>query len=428
MHIKIKRKNLTTFIAVSKMSPMKTIPILNKIKLETKSDQQSVRIVVTDLDLYIAQIIECQVLNEGSCLIDYFLLKKICTATDAEDIEIEVTAMGTVVDYTKNLQYEYSREVAVRTGETEFKFQTQDIRQFAEEPQTKGIETIVPVSVFWEGIKYTRPFLSKEQSRFTLAAILIQITKQNSVRFASTDGHRLSFLEKTLETPLEAQDDILFPHFAADAIQRIRPVDKVVRILRTESRICLLFDNWEIDSRMLTGKFPNYDSVIPQKPNVSFRVKKESFRKAARAVEAAIDDREAVNCILSDTSIELHTSSDETTAKTKVETVSANFNKPVFIPFNPQYLQEYLKLNFSEQIEIKMCLKDLNGSVDIGAVLIEPFRENKLVNESEWIFSHVLMPLRSQGFEKYFQAEYSDGVWQGKSLEWGEAAKWDFQK
>jgi len=139
--------------------------------------------------------------------------------------------------------------------------------------------------------------------------------------------------------------------------------------------------NRTLISRIIEGKFPNFEAVIPKDNPNSFSVSKEEITDAVRRVSLFSTERsKGIKFFIEKDKIRLFSSNPEIgEARDKVDVDYKGEN--LEIGFNSQYLLDFLATVSAENIRFE--LKDTNSSV-----LMKP----EVEEEIEYIY--VLMPMK----------------------------------
>ncbi len=81
-----------------------------------------------------------------------------------------------------------------------------------------------------------------------------------------TDTHRLAVKKIVLDSSLQLDESAVIPARALNELSRLLPVDQpqMITIVWNKSQIAFQFDNVFMLSRLVEGKFPDYNKIIPQ--------------------------------------------------------------------------------------------------------------------------------------------------------------------
>jgi DNA polymerase III subunit beta len=139
------------------------------------------------------------------------------------------------------------------------------------------------------------------------------------------------------------------------------------------------FGDVELLSKLVEGKFPDFQRVIPKGQNNKLVVSRDALQASLqRAAILTTDKFKGVRCILSDNCLTIQsTNAEQEEAQEDIETEYSG--DKIDIGFNVSYLLDVLANLKNESIQI--CLGDSNSS----AVITLPEQEG---------FKYVVMPMR----------------------------------
>ncbi len=134
-----------------------------------------------------------------------------------------------------------------------------------------------------------------DESRPEIAGVCFKFTNQQ-LTLAATDSYRLA--ERTCAV-LEGGVDqkIILPQRSAHELLRLLQTETVtdVTILVTETQFACRFADVEFVSRLIEGKFPDYEHIIPKSGQTQAWLNKDEFTKAVKG--AALFSKTGVNDI-----------------------------------------------------------------------------------------------------------------------------------
>ena len=171
-----------------------TIPVLANILIESIGEKE-IRIVGTDLDCTIRCDAEAEIKETGAMCIQARKLFDIVRALPA----------GADVHFKK----EQNEWVTMKCASARFKLAGVNREQFPEIPQFKSTPLKLPAETFAQFIQNTAFAITNEQSRFTLSGAKF-IIGDGIAKMVTTDGHRLAYIEKKIDTD-DSKIDTLVP-------------------------------------------------------------------------------------------------------------------------------------------------------------------------------------------------------------------------
>lgn len=205
--------------------------------------------------------------------------------------------------------------------------------------------------------------------RFYLTGTLLEV-KQNSLKAITTDGHRLSCAEVPSECPnyenALVQRHIIAPKKAVMELNKLMTQpDQTVNLkfcpdflscslnykLKSGKTICV-----EVTSKLIDGKFPDYERVIPRDTNKVANIDTSAFKQALQRV-AILSNEKLRSVSLSFTEDNLTINGHNTDNDEAKEELSIGYqNDDITISFNAQYLIDIVNTLNSQEVE--MCMSE----------------------------------------------------------------------
>lgn len=302
-----------------------TIPVLSNILIESIGEKE-IRIVGTDLDVTIRCDTEAEIKTAGAMCIQARKLFDIARAL----------AAGADVHFKK----EENEWVTMKCGNARFRLAGVNREQFPEIPQFKSVPLRLPAETFGYFIQNTAFAITNEQSRFTLSGAKF-IIADGVAKMVTTDGHRLAYIEKAVET--EGAIDTLIPKKALlelVKLARLSPGD--VQFGEDPNHIYFETEGRLLITRKLSGNFPNYEMVMPKDNDKAALFDLDEIRSAVRRVSLMADERNrSIRLTIREGEVEVTAQSSE--EGEGAEVVPAEYTgEEVTLGFNWQYLQEFL--------------------------------------------------------------------------------------
>jgi DNA polymerase-3 subunit beta len=215
---------------------------------------------------------------------------------------------------------------------------------------------------------------------------MLLVIDQSSLKAVATDGHRLAFSavtqnSKEVEINIDGErQEVIIPRKAIIECQRLLDdSDSSVTIDLASNQARFRFGQVELLSKLIEGKFPDYQRVIPGQHQKIVLIHREQFLGALqRAAILTTDKFKGVRLTLSIGSLKISsTNAEQEEASDDIEVDYSG--ESVDIGFNVQYLIDVLSNLKSNTIQI--ALQDSNASALI-------------TSESDPDFKYVVMPMR----------------------------------
>jgi DNA polymerase-3 subunit beta len=304
-----------------------TIPVLANILIESIGEKE-IRIVGTDLDCTIRCDAEAEIKQTGAICIQARKLFDIVRALPA----------GADVHFKKDT----NDWVVMKCGNARFRLAGTNREQFPEIPQFKSTPLKLPADTFAQFIQNTAFAITNEQSRFTLSGAKF-IIADGSAKMVTTDGHRLAYIEKKVDTG-DARMDTLVPKKALlELVKLSRAGDEDISFGEDPNHIFFEGEGRLLITRKLSGQFPNYEMVMPKESEHRVVFDLDEMRSAVRRVSLMADERNrSIRVTFREGEVEITAQSSEEGEGAEVVPAADYKGEEVTLGFNHQYLLEYL--------------------------------------------------------------------------------------
>ena len=237
----------------------------------------------------------------------------------------------------------------------------------------------VPEASLKELIERTAFAMAQQDVRYYLNGLLFDL-RDAVLRCVATDGHRLALCEAALEVPVQTKRQIIVPRKGVLELQRLlEGGDRELELEMGRSHIRVKRDDVTFTSKLIDGRFPDYEAVIPIGADKEVKIDRETFRASLQ--RAAILSNEKYRGVRVEVSpgqlrINAHNpeqeeAQEEVEADTRVDSL--------VIGFNVNYLLDALSALRDEHVVLQ--LRDANSSALLREAGSQKCR-------------HVVMPLR----------------------------------
>ncbi len=367
-----------------------TIPVLSNILVESVGEN-TIRIVGTDLDVTIRCEADAEIKEPGAMCVQARKLFDIVRLAPEGDMHF------------KKLDNDW---VQLTFNSSKYRLAGVARDQFPDVPDFKSAPMSLPAEIFGQFIQNTSFAITNEQSRFTLSGAKFVVV-EGLARMVATDGHRLAFIERKLDKPIENTIDTLIPKKSLIELVKIsRETESDVSFGEDANHIYFEVDGRLLTSRKLSGTFPNYEMVIPKDNDKKAIFDSGELKRAVDRVALMADERtRSIRLTIREGEIEVTAaSSEEGEAK---EYVPVEYKgEEVELGFNSQYLQEFLNIVSSAEMEATETQNETEGEkVKVREAGVKPkiafeFKDSNgqtqmsFAGDSEYDYKYIVMPLR----------------------------------
>lgn len=277
MRIRIDKDKLQKSISAIEgiISARNAMTILANVLIEAANNK--ILLTTTDLEIGIRAILEGEIITEGRVTIPVKKFSSIIKSLSNEQVEIDVSAnqMVSIQTTSKNVKFNLMGMEA-----KEFPYQVSI-------PEISLLE--MDQKLFREMISKTYYAVANDETRFVFNGIFIE-TIDDKIRFVATDGRRLSFIQKEFKSDISLEEGLIIPSKVIGELQKILLSEGSIYFNTSNNQIFFKLNNVEISSRLILGKFPDYEKVIPASPKNEALIDKENFEEAVKRVSLMASD------------------------------------------------------------------------------------------------------------------------------------------
>lgn len=290
---------------------------------------------------------------------------------------------------------EQDGKVVLRAGKSRFTLQSLPSDDFPliKSPDT-STATTEPLQISQKNLKQllqlTSFSMAVQDIRHYLNGMLLQITV-NDVQTIATDGHRLAYAKSPrFNTDADAAPAEANPAVLHEVILPRKTVQELLRLLddNSETPVELQFfpnqaifriNELELISRLIDGKFPDYNRVIPQNHEQCITVSRNTLQSALQRTAVMMSEKfRGIQLKFEAGLLQIHANNNE--QEEASDELDIDYNGPsIEIGFNVNYLIDVLSNVQQDMVELH--LQDSNSS----ALITCP----ELAN-----FKYVVMPMR----------------------------------
>jgi len=355
------------------------LPVLANVLIAT--DQGRLKLSATNLETGINFWLGAKIEKQGAISIPAKNLTEYIASLPAEKVNLEVK----------------ENQLHLSCGNYQAKFVGLPASEFPNIPTLSGKPEIsLSVEDLGLAISQVAFAAAQDEGRPVLTGVLVQAKPaspaggEDKLTLVATDGYRLSL--KTIEGLKEIksleifQKGFLIPSRTLTEVEKIitsgdGETDLGIKVTPEENQIIFANKSSEVVSRLIEGKFPDFEKILPEKEIAKVVVDKEGLTRAVRM--AAIFARESANIVrLEVTKTKLKVTANAAQVGDNISEIEAKIEgEGGKIAFNSRYLLDFLNKVDAELISFGMTTA-LNPGV-FSAV-------------GDKSFLHIIMPVRVQ--------------------------------
>ena len=341
-----------------------TLPILSNVLLEKRGERLT--LLATDIEIQITTVTDGAVGDgDGAVTVGARKLQEILRS-------LPDTAEISLLLEDKRLQ--------VRAGKSRFSLQTLPADDFPRMTLTEGDTRSFQISQkdFRQLIGKTQYSMAAQDVRYYLNGLLLLVDGKE-LRAVATDGHRLAYASVAIDTELPRQELILPRKTVLELNRLLVDSDEPLNITLASNQVRFAFGSVVLVSKLIDGKFPDYERVVPASLRNHMTVSRQTLMQAMQRAAILTNEKfRGIRVVLADNSLKLIAANAE--QEEAQEEIEVNYTgEPIDVGFNVGYLLDVL--NNVHTDEVQWSFNDANSS----ALVTVPGNER---------FKYVIMPMR----------------------------------
>ncbi len=365
MNIQINRevliKPLSSVVGI--VEKRQALPILSNLLLVGKDNKLT--FTATDLEMQTSLNIETKIETDFEITISARKLFDITRALPENSI----------LDFQIN-----ESRVNVKAGKSKFNLQTLPSKDYP--LLMKNDSEAVTINLSQKQLKGLLKqvdfAMAQQDIRYYLNGLLFEIQGQK-LNIVGTDGHRLSFTSSKLKKSFDKKEVIIPRKTIMELIKLLEDIDDDVEVQILNQQVTFKFGDIFIITKVIDGKFPDYNRVIPVGYENGFLIDRQMLLNAMQRASILSNEKyRGIRLVLSENNMQLITTNSE--QEEAQEDIEIDYKKEAIdIGFNVTYLIDVL--NNIQFDQLSFSFKDSNSS----CLVTIPNNED---------YKYVVMPMR----------------------------------
>ena len=340
------------------------LPILSNVLIE--KNESGIRFLATDLEIQISTEIKDKKLAG---------LKESITVAAKKLQEIL-----RVLPDNKNISLDIlDSRLLVKVSKSKFTLQTLPAQDFPKVTEQLENATVIEIEqkLLKKLIGSVQYAMAQQDIRYYLNGVLLVIEGQH-LKLIATDGHRLAYTSAKLEAEYNKREVILSRKTISELFKLLNDSEDKIKLELAEKQVKISFSDITLTSKVIDGKFPDYDRVIPNYTNHLTLDRQIILHALQRAAILSNEKFRGVRFVMTEKNMRIISSNSE--QEEAQEDIENDYHGPALdIGFNVNYLLDGLT-NSSTQ-EVTFSFGDSNSSI----LITVPGNED---------FKYVVMPMR----------------------------------
>jgi len=341
-----------------------TMPILANVLIEKHG--LDLRFVATDTEMQISTTAQ---LGSGN--------NDIAITVSARKLIDVLRALPESSEVSLSFQ---ARKASITAGKSRVSLQTMAAEEF---PQVLVQEAFshqisVPQQAFRQLLSMVAYAMAQQDIRYYLNGMLL-VTDGHQLKLVATDGHRLAYCAIDLDQEMPRQDLIIPRKTVVEWMRLLQDVEDPITLEFGQQRLRARFGGIELVSKLIEGKFPDYERVIPQGLERIATIDRALFASSLQRASIVTTEKfKGVRLRFDQDTLSIQTNNAE--QEEAVDEMAIDYQADsTDIGFNVQYLLEVLNHLKTEHI----CIALRDGSA--SALITVPDNQH---------FKYVVMPMR----------------------------------
>lgn len=349
-------------VVIGVVERRQTMPILANVLLVARNGELS--ITATDLEVELVASLAVDAEEDGEITVPGRKLLDICKALP-DGAEASISVGGD--------------KFSLRSGRSKFSLMTLPASEYPTVDEIEGKQsTEVAQAALRKLLEKTHFSMAQQDVRYYLNGLLFE-ARENCLRAVATDGHRLALCDVEVAGAGVVGKQVIVPRKGVLELQRLLSGEGNVTLELGANHIRIQLEGIRFTSKLIDGRFPEYERVIPQQAENELVADRELFKRALQRTAILSNEKyRGIRLILRNNGVVLQAHNPEQEEAEEELEVSYT-GDDIEIGFNVNYLLDALAAIDSD--EVVLSIVDGNSS----CLLREPGKDD---------CKYVVMPMR----------------------------------
>jgi DNA polymerase III subunit beta len=369
LKLTVSRETLLTrlSIAVRGASARSAIQTLSGVLVRV--EDESAELQATDMELGLRVGLEVTSSSPGIAVVPGRLLLDVVRSLPQDEVTLE---------YRSSQQ-----DVELVGGTARFHLRTLPPEDFPKLPEAPGEGILnMPAGAFVDTISRVARAASRDETRPHLTGVLVTASARE-LRMVATDSYRLSVKETTLDTELDGSLEANVPARTLQELGRIAGGSgaDTIGVASLENQVVFTVDDVVLSSRLVEGRFPNYQQLLPESYEHELRVGRDELLEVVRRVGLLAQKNAPLRLRFTEGALDVSAQTPDVGEAS--ESLPVPFSgEPLEIGFNPEFFREGLESAESDELVLKLISPLRPGLIQSGddgagfLYLVMPIRLN----------------------------------------------------
>src|SRR3954468_6748880 len=351
-------------VAARGVSTRSAIQTLAGIRIDAQ--ESGIELQATDMELGIRVLAEASVERPGTVVLPGRLLLDVVRSLPKDDLTLEYRSS--------------EGDVELVSGPSRFHLRTLPADEFPKLPEVGDAGIMrVPAQAFVETIGRVARSASRDETRPHLTGVLVSASEKE-LRMVATDSYRLSVKETTLDEALTGSLEANVPARTLQELGRIAAAGQAdsIGVAALENQVVFTVDDVVLSSRLVEGRFPNYQQLLPDSYDHELRVNRSELVDVVRRISLLAQKNAPLRLSFTEGAVQISAQTPDVGEASEALPVPFG-GEPFEIGFNPEFFRDGLESAESDDLVLK---------------LISPLRPGLIQSGDDGGFLYLVMPIR----------------------------------
>ena len=329
------------------ISTSNTLPILDNFLFEIEDGK--IKIIASDLETTMISEITTESSSNGQITIPSKILIDTLKTFSNQPLTFLVD------EETKGI------EISSENGN--YKLAGQDAKEFPKVPELSSSSSfLISSSVLLNAINKTLFASGNDELRPVMSGVFCELSEEN-ITFVATDAHKLVKHTRSKITS-NSNSSFILPKKPLSLLKNNIDSDSDLNVDFNETNVKFSLDNITLICRLIDGKYPNYDAVIPKdNPNKLVINKDELLNSIKRVSIYASKTTHQIRLKIAGSQLQI-TSEDLDFANKAEERLTCSYEgEDIEIGFNSRFVIDMLNNIGAEQVCLEMSAPNRAGII-----------------------------------------------------------------
>jgi DNA polymerase-3 subunit beta len=213
-------------------------------------------------------------------------------------------------------------------------------------------------------LEQTHFAIAQQDVRYYLNGLLLEL-KDQQIRTVATDGHRMALCSMVVNQALGFHQVIVPRRGVAELLRLLQDSEEEVEVIVAQHHIRVVSKDFTLTSKLIDGKYPDYNRVLPELSDRAVRIDRDNFKQAlSRVIILSNEKFRGVSLQWQENALILQSHNFE--REEAEERLEVNYlHAEAALGFNASYLLDVLHCINSGDVELVLAVND-------NSLLIQP--------------------------------------------------------